>query len=107
FEYTHSDGCSVTGGRVYRGSAFPNIQGKYILTDFCSGNYWLLWQDNGVWQSFEGGFLSGQIVAFGEDMWGEMYAVNTSNGNIYRVQDVSGALVEGSVTWNSACDDRV
>ena len=107
FEYTHSDGCSVTGGRVYRGSAFPNIQGKYILTDFCSGNYWLLWQDNGVWQSFEGGFLSGQIVAFGEDMWGEMYAVNTSNGNIYRVQDVSGALVEGSVTWNSSCDDRV
>src|SRR5690606_33713355 len=40
-------------------------------------------------------------------MWGEMYAVNIFNGIIYRVQDVSGSLVEGSVTWNSACDDRI
>lgn len=106
FEYGHSDGCSITGGRVYRGNSFPNFEGKYILTDFCSGNYWLLWQENGVWQSFEGGFLASQIVAFGEDMWGEMYAVNTSNGNIYRVTEVSGESIEGSVSWLSSCGSR-
>ncbi|NEN24162.1 cadherin [Cryomorpha ignava] len=107
FEYSHSDGCSITGGRVYRGNAFPNLVGKYILTDFCSGNYWLLWQEDGVWQSFEGGLLSTQIVAFGEDMWGEMYAVKTSNGTIHKVIDASAEIeIDASVTWLSACANR-
>ncbi|HKL02118.1 MAG TPA: PQQ-dependent sugar dehydrogenase, partial [Cryomorphaceae bacterium] len=33
--------CSITGGRVYNGPSFTQIQGKYIATDFCSGEYWV------------------------------------------------------------------
>ena len=38
-EYTHGDGCSVTGGYVYRGSRAA-LRGRYIYGDYCSGNVW-------------------------------------------------------------------
>jgi glucose/arabinose dehydrogenase len=40
-EYSHADGnCSVTGGFVYRGNQFPDLQGIYLYADFCSGRMW-------------------------------------------------------------------
>ena len=35
----HDDGCSVTGGYVYRGSN-ASLRGRYIYGDYCSGNVW-------------------------------------------------------------------
>jgi glucose/arabinose dehydrogenase len=40
--YTHDDGCSVTGGYVYHGTALPALQGRYLYGDFCSGALWSL-----------------------------------------------------------------
>ena len=40
--YTHEDGCSVTGGYVYRGTAIAPLQGRYLYGDFCSGALWTL-----------------------------------------------------------------
>ena len=33
-------GCSVTGGEVYRGNAYPDLEGMYLYGDFCSGIIW-------------------------------------------------------------------
>lgn len=97
FDYAYGnspDGyrCSNTGGRVYRGPSFTALTGKFIDVDYCSGEYWLLWQENGEWQHFHGTNLGTNIVAFGSDIWGEMYAVGGSNGKIYRVEEASGVL---------------
>ncbi len=40
-EYTHSLGCSITGGYVYRGS-HRDLQGLYVFGDFCSGRIWTM-----------------------------------------------------------------
>jgi len=41
-EYSHADGCSVTGGVVYRGSAVPAVAGAYLYADHCSGDVWAI-----------------------------------------------------------------
>ena len=84
-EYDHSQGCSVTGGYVYRGKALPGWLGVYFFGDFCSGIIWgLLRNPDGSWQSarlFETGF---NISSFGEDLAGEIYLADL-NGAIYRL----------------------
>ena len=37
FEYAHDQGCSITGGYVYRGNAIPALQGLYFFGDYCQG----------------------------------------------------------------------
>ena len=43
--YGRADGCSITGGYVYRGGQFPALYGAYIYGDFCSGKIWALRHD--------------------------------------------------------------
>ena len=40
--YSHRDGCSVTGGLIYRGSRLPRLSGRYLYGDFCTGALWTL-----------------------------------------------------------------
>lgn len=82
--------CSVTGGRVYRGASYPSLQGKYIYTDYCSDEYWVAGFDGEEWDIFYGEELGPGIVSFGEDVWGEMYAVSGSPGRVYKIKDTSG-----------------
>lgn len=39
-QYKHGPGCSVTGGYVYRGPSIPDLDGRYIFSDFCSSQVW-------------------------------------------------------------------
>ncbi len=83
-EYNHSQGCSVTGGVVYRGS-LPEWQGVYLYGDYCSGLIWGLLQDqSGLWQNAQL-FNSGtNISSFGEDENGEVYLVH-HGGQIFQL----------------------
>jgi glucose/arabinose dehydrogenase len=85
-EYDHSGHCSVTGGYVYRGSAYPEIAGVYFFGDYCSGVMWAVTPNaDGSWKSeevLESGVL---ISSFGEDEAGELYITDLSSGTIYQV----------------------
>jgi hypothetical protein len=39
-ECSHSVGCAVTGGYVYRGSAVPTLYAHYVFADYCAGTIW-------------------------------------------------------------------
>ncbi|MFK7756537.1 MAG: sorbosone dehydrogenase family protein [Flavobacteriales bacterium] len=95
-EYEHSfpDGpCSITGGIVYRGSQFPNMQGNYIFTDYCDAKFYSLYPNGNGGYDEELLLLAGQFgfVAFGEDMNNELYVVN-AGGSIYRITDPCSEL---------------
>jgi len=82
-EYNHANGCSVTGGYVYRG-AMPEWNGVYLYGDYCFGTIWGLIPSNGQWQNqvtFETGMT---ITSFGQDESGELY-FSSDNGSIYRL----------------------
>lgn len=85
-EYDHSQGCSVTGGYVYRGEAFPAMQGVYFFADWCSGLLWgLAPGPDGGWQSALLLDADGNIASFGEGEAGELYAVDMQSGTVYQV----------------------
>jgi glucose/arabinose dehydrogenase len=76
-EYSHADGCSVTGGYVYRGENLPELEGAYFFGDWCSGVTWTTRQDDaGNWQTNVFMNTGRQISSFGEDVSGELYLVD-------------------------------
>ncbi|MBT0608582.1 PQQ-dependent sugar dehydrogenase [Aequorivita echinoideorum] len=84
-EYSSGSGsgnCSVTGGYVYRGSVYSDIQGLYFYADYCSGLIGTI-DDAGNMQEY--GNFNGNWVSFGEDVNKELYIVDISSGSIYKV----------------------
>lgn len=90
-EYDHTQGCSVTGGVVYRGGAYPELQGQYLYGDFCKGTIWGLRRVQESWQSAAIGASGALIVGFGEDEDGEVYVVDYK-GSILRLKAVPSVL---------------
>ncbi len=85
WEYSHSDGCSITGGFVYRGSRRPELTGTYMYGDYCSSKVWSL-DFSGVNLSNNlTGTASASILSFGTDINNELY-ICCSNGTIYEFQ---------------------
>ena len=86
-DYSHDDGCSVTGGYVYRGAKEPKLEGAYFFTDYCGGVIWALTRDStGNWQRTEVLSSKLRISSFGEDQSGELYVVSQADGTIYRMR---------------------
>jgi len=92
--YAHAvsgaDNCSVTGGFVYRGSAYPVLAGGYLYGDFCSGRMWMI-------SSVASAPVTATVVrntmasphlaisSFGEDEAGELYVCDLATGSIYAI----------------------
>jgi glucose/arabinose dehydrogenase len=85
-EYTHSEGCSVTGGFVYRGSRIPALYGSYVFGDYCSGRIWGLRRDGDTWERYSVLETGRYISTFGEDEEGELYFTDHRRGAIYRIE---------------------
>lgn len=86
-DYGRDQGCSVTGGFVYRGGAIPALRGAYVYADFCSGTVWGLWYDGASVVRHEVLREAGDninISSFSEDLAGELYALSWNQG-IYRL----------------------
>ena len=85
-EYGRSDGTSITGGFVYRGTALPDLIGLYVFSDFGSGRFWAARPDG------SGGFDNDELLnsglnptAFGVDPQGELVVVDIS-GRVSRLE---------------------
>ncbi len=84
-EYGHDQGCSVTGGFVYRGQQYPALRGIYFYADYCSGRIWGLRRAGANWESqvLLGTNLS--ISSFGEDEAGEIYIADQAGGAVFKL----------------------
>jgi len=90
-DYSHEEGCSVTGGFVYRGKALPMLDGRYFYADYCTGLLRsLVWKNGATREHWDwkdaidrDGILA-QVSSFGVDADGELYIVELT-GKIYRL----------------------
>jgi hypothetical protein len=80
--------CAVTGGYVYRGSALPDLVGRYFFGDFCGG--WIrsftvvAGQAQGLQDHTSDTGAVPSLASFGEDGHGELYAVSLG-GTVYKL----------------------
>ena len=86
YEYTHSDGCSITGGYVYRGAAMPDLAGTYFFSDYCSGWLRSFRYSGGVtgFQEWTALGSLGQVTSFGLDSAGEIY-LTVADGRLLKL----------------------
>lgn len=91
-EYGHGDGnCSISGGVVYRGGDYPDLDGIYLFADYCSGRIWGLKQNAASWQSdllYDAPF---RITGFGADEAGNIWLTEYAgapDGALHRVIQV-------------------
>lgn len=91
--YNHTGGrCSITGGYVYRGTAYPDLVGKYIFADYCSTQIGILNADGSViWTP---AFMGNNFATFGEDADKELYVAAVNNGKIYKITSTGLATGE-------------
>jgi len=90
-EYSHgvndANGCSITGGYVYRGTRLPALVGHYFYGDYCGGWVRSFRYLNGAIQDQRDYPQFGTLLAltsFGEDTRGELY-ITTWYGNVWRI----------------------
>jgi len=101
FEYGRTQGQSVSGGFVYRGTALgPAYVGRYFFADFVSGRVWSLGLSIGAdgeatatglleHTAELGGAALGNISSFGVDSRGELFILNYAGGQVMRIVNAS------------------
>lgn len=97
--YSHSGNgdfkCSITGGYVYRGSEFPNLNGIYFFADFCSNEIGILSNTEGSWIiTFIDSYPGNGWSSFGEDVNGELYIAGLNSGTIFKIKDTNLSIEE-------------
>jgi len=92
-EYDHGEGCSITGGFVYRGCAMPDLRGTYFYGDYCTAFVRTLAVVAGAAQlqadrtaelAPGGGVTIDSISSFGEDARGELYIADLG-GEVFKI----------------------
>lgn len=90
FEYSHNLGKSITGGRVYRGSASKSLWGAYVFGDYGSGRFWATRKKGGKWVTEQVAYKPNiKPVTFGADLAGELYVTQLWGQAIHKVVELT------------------
>lgn len=94
-EFSHGQGCSVTGGFVYRGCAMPDLHGTYFYSDYCAafirtfsgvaGGAAQNLADRTADLAPGGGLAISDVSSFGEDARGELYVTDLNDGEVFKI----------------------
>ena len=121
-QYDHDEGISIIGGFIYRGTAIPELFGKYVFGDFSRG---FLNPDGRIFYAdLETGVIKELVIGvndralnlfvkgFGQDLDGEIYLLASSNlgpygtgGTVLKIVDLCLYRIPGDVNYDCKVDD--
>jgi glucose/arabinose dehydrogenase len=88
--YDHNKGCAVIGGFISHDPRLPQLEGRFLYGDLCSGALRsMLYADGHVLDDAPIGPFLGQVMAFGEDGLGRIYASSLADRSLYRIDPAS------------------
>ena len=88
YEYGRTEGNSITGGYVYRGSEFPELKDHYVFGDFKTGKIWAFAipkEKEKVEKVLTLGKWNILISTFGQDESGEIFLSDYQTGKIFKI----------------------
>ncbi|MEZ4854210.1 PQQ-dependent sugar dehydrogenase [Flavobacterium sp.] len=99
-QYTHAatSGCSITGGYVYTGTLYPNLQNKYIFADYCTNKIGFIDAVTGGTITWTSAYAGNYFTTFGEDVNGELYVAGMNSGVVYKIVDTTTMNAESFST---------
>lgn len=87
--YGRTEGQSITGGYVYRGSKIPALRAHYVFGDFVTGKVWAFPVDDSGKKTGPVRTLiesAGNISSFAEDRDGELYVIDYRTGTVLSLE---------------------
>jgi uncharacterized repeat protein (TIGR03806 family) len=85
-DYPRSDGNSITGGFVYRGTRIPALVGRYVYGDYGSGRVFALTPTPaGGWAHTRLFDTSFGLASFGQTLDGEVFILDINTGTIHQL----------------------
>jgi uncharacterized repeat protein (TIGR03806 family) len=101
-EYSHAVGGAIIGGYVYRGSALPQLAGKYVYADFVIGDvaYYSANPSGGYDRTLIQN-VGTYLTSVNQDNAGELYVTTYGNSAVYRLTSATGSS-GGTVASNLA-----
>ena len=87
YEHEAGEPCggSISGGYVYRGQQFPQLEGFYFYADYCKGRLYAL---DSTQPTYTANLINEgdiRVSTFGVDNQGELYLADVVNGVIYQL----------------------
>jgi uncharacterized protein (TIGR03437 family) len=101
-EYPRTDGCSVTGGHVYRGSQWTNLMGVYLYSDYCSGRIWGVRREGDRWVNTLLLNSGRSVSTFGEAEDGEVYLADIASGEVLHIVGTRRPAFTANAVVNAA-----
>ena len=86
-EHPHSESRSLTGGQVYHGTLFPELEGMYIYGDWSTGKIWgLKYDGQRVVKQLELASTPMHVTGIGFDSHGELLIADHGSGSYFQLE---------------------
>jgi uncharacterized repeat protein (TIGR03806 family) len=95
-DFDRSQAAAIIGGYVYRGTRFPELEGRYLAGDWATGRIWAITLDEASMTATATeltNFYPGSLGTFGQDKDGEVYLASVAgDGPLYTLDRVTASI---------------
>jgi uncharacterized repeat protein (TIGR03806 family) len=98
-DFDRTQAAAIIGGYVYRGTRFPELEGRYLAGDWATGRIWAISLDDATGTAtateLANFYPPGNLGTFGQDKDGEVYLASVAGSHpLYALERATAAVPE-------------